>query len=135
MKILTSGHFTRVSEGKYPEAEVEPYNPWAVCNKSTGGKEESPEKFERCVHHLKEQNKEENTKDVRPGRSVHYRTNETPDDVFQQRLDDEFSGKAEQEKEQRLDDVWLDALQKYKHRERQQERNREPVFSFVILRV
>ena len=114
----------KFAEGKYPESETEPYNPWAVCNKSTGGKKEAPEKFERCVHHLKEQNKEENMKDVRPGRSVHYRTNETPDDVFQQKIDDELSGRSEQDNSQRLDDIWLDALKK--------QRMREPVMAFVV---
>lgn len=34
------------------------YNPWAVCNKSTGGKSKSKDKFERCVHHIKDQNAE-----------------------------------------------------------------------------
>lgn len=30
-------------------------NPWAVCNKSTGGKGEAGEdKFERCVKHVKD---------------------------------------------------------------------------------
>lgn len=33
------------------------YNPWAVCNKSTGGKEEDPKKFEDCVKHVKEKSK------------------------------------------------------------------------------
>ena len=31
------------------------YNPWAVCNESTGGKEAGEAKFERCVQHVKEQ--------------------------------------------------------------------------------
>jgi len=30
-----------------------PVNPWAVCNKSTGGKKKDPEKFERCVMDVK----------------------------------------------------------------------------------
>jgi len=71
----------------------------------------------------------EETKDVR-GLTRHYRTNETPDDVFQQRLDDEFSGRAEKEKEQRLDDVWLDALMKNKSK----ERHREPAFAFTVVK-
>ena len=28
-------------------------NPWAICNKSTGGKKENPEKFEKCVKGVK----------------------------------------------------------------------------------
>jgi hypothetical protein len=28
-------------------------NPWAVCNSSTGGKKEEPEKFEKCVKSVK----------------------------------------------------------------------------------
>lgn len=35
------------------------YNPWAVCNKSTGGKNEAGEdKFERCVQHVKDQDRD-----------------------------------------------------------------------------
>lgn len=45
------------AKSKYPKEETTPYNPWAVCNTSTGGKKDSPEKFERCVHHLKDQNR------------------------------------------------------------------------------
>ena len=126
MKTLYSEHYNKIADSKYPKSETEPYNPWAVCNKSTGGEKESPEKFERCVHHLKEQNKEENTKDVRPGRHVHYRRNENPDDIFQRRLDDELSGKAKQDDEQRLDDIWLDSLR------RQRQKEREPVFAFAV---
>lgn len=32
-------------------------NPWAVCNKSTGGKKKNPEKFERCVKDVKKKSK------------------------------------------------------------------------------
>jgi len=65
VKRISSESFLRLSKSKYPKDEVEPYNPWAVCNKSTGGKKKAPEKFERCVHHLKEQNKEDNEKAVK----------------------------------------------------------------------
>jgi hypothetical protein len=58
MKEIVSRGFSKLSKSKYPKSETEPYNPWAVCNKSTGGKKEDPDKFERCVHHLKEQNRE-----------------------------------------------------------------------------
>jgi len=67
-------------------------------------------------------------KDVRPGRSVHYRTNETPDDVFQDKLDDELSGRAEQDRGNQLDDIWLDALRKQKAKEKE----RQPVMAFVV---
>jgi len=33
--------------------KMEKVNPWAVCNKSTGGKKENPEKFEKCVKAVK----------------------------------------------------------------------------------
>jgi hypothetical protein len=39
-----------------PEAikmESKKVNPWAVCNKSTGGKKKDPKKFERCVQDVK----------------------------------------------------------------------------------
>lgn len=58
MKDIETESFTKLSKSKYPKSETTPYNPWAVCNKSTGGKKEDPDKFERCVHHLKSQNKE-----------------------------------------------------------------------------
>lgn len=39
------------------------YNPWAVCNKSTGGKNEAgEEKFERCVQHVKDQSRSKKKK-------------------------------------------------------------------------
>jgi hypothetical protein len=37
-------------ESKEPE---EKGNPWAICNKSTGGKKKNPEKFESCVKGVK----------------------------------------------------------------------------------
>ena len=133
MRILHTESFEKVAKDKYPKSETEPYNPWAVCNKSTGGKKEDPEKFERCVHHLKDQNREKNKKseDMKSvmGRPVRYRTNETPDDVFDERLDDEFSGKSQREHEQKMDDVWLDALNKLKHKEKTE---RQPSYAFVV---
>ncbi len=63
MKVLHSESFSRVAKSKYPKNETEPYNPWAVCNKSTGGKKEEPKKFERCVQHLKDQNRKKNKKE------------------------------------------------------------------------
>lgn len=60
MKIIKTTNFEKLSKSKYPKEETEPYNPWAVCNKSTGGKKEEPEKFERCVKHIKDQNKKKN---------------------------------------------------------------------------
>ena len=62
MKKIETESFKKLAKSKYPKEETEPYNPWAVCNKSTGGKKEDPEKFERCVHHLKDQNKKDNKK-------------------------------------------------------------------------
>ncbi len=35
-------------------------NPWAVCNKSTGGKKESPKKFESCVKAVKKKSGHKN---------------------------------------------------------------------------
>jgi hypothetical protein len=37
-------------ESKEPE---EKGNPWAICNKSTGGKKKNPKKFESCVKAVK----------------------------------------------------------------------------------
>jgi hypothetical protein len=35
-------------------------NPWAVCNKSTGGKTENPKKFEKCVKAVKKKSGHKN---------------------------------------------------------------------------
>ena len=60
MKEIFTSNYLKISKNKYPRKETEPYNPWAVCNKSTGGKKEDPEKFERCVKYVKKQNREKN---------------------------------------------------------------------------
>lgn len=66
MKIIISENYLKLSKSKYPKSETEPYNPWAVCNKSTGGKKKSPAKFERCVQDIKRQNRKKNkTKDMK----------------------------------------------------------------------
>lgn len=62
MKTIETNSFLKLSKSKYPKSETEPYNPWAVCNKSTDGKKEDPEKFERCVQHLRDQNRKKNKK-------------------------------------------------------------------------
>jgi hypothetical protein len=33
-----------------------PWNPWAICNTSVGTEES--DKRERCIHHIKDQNKD-----------------------------------------------------------------------------
>lgn len=69
MKIIISENYLKLSKSKYPKSETEPTNPWAVCNKSTGGKKKSPAKFERCVQHVKRQNRKKNkTKDMKPSK-------------------------------------------------------------------
>ena len=68
MKIIVSEAYLKLAKSKYPKSETEPYNPWAVCNKSTGGEKEEPEKFERCVQHLKSQNRKKNKKDMKPSK-------------------------------------------------------------------
>lgn len=69
MKIIISENYSKLAKSKYPKSETEPTNPWAVCNKSTGGKKKSPAKFERCVQHVKQQNRKENkTKDMKPSK-------------------------------------------------------------------
>ena len=61
MKILKTVNYLKIAKSKYPKSETEPYNPWAVCNKSTGGKKKNSDKFEKCVHHLKEENKKKSS--------------------------------------------------------------------------
>lgn len=45
-------------KSKFPKSETTPYNPWAVCTESVG--REDKEKYERCVQHIKDQNRETN---------------------------------------------------------------------------
>ncbi len=71
MAACTFGKIISIEEvpyiGKVYNLEVEDDNSYVAnlcsvhnCNKSTGGKKEAPEEFERCVQHIKEQNREEN---------------------------------------------------------------------------
>ncbi len=46
---------TAKDEGVTYEGEHFDVNPWAACNKSTGGKSKGEAKFERCVQHVKDQ--------------------------------------------------------------------------------
>lgn len=126
MKVLYSESFDKIAENKYPKSETEPYNPWAVCNKSTGGKKEEPEKFERCVKHLKNQNKEKNKKaeidefkDIR-GRTVHYRTDPIPEEDFQNRLDEDMSGEKKENRNRELNNIWFNSLQKLRSKEKEE---------------
>jgi anthranilate phosphoribosyltransferase len=57
MKEIISSQFEKMA--KIPQDELEPYNPFAVCNTSVGTKD-TP-KREKCIHHLKDKNKEENS--------------------------------------------------------------------------
>lgn len=136
MNILQTESFNKISKSKYPKSETEPYNPWAVCNKSTGGKKKDPEKFERCVHHLKDQNKKKDKKeagidDVKDvaGLTRKLRTNKVSPVEFQRKLDNEFSGKADEERGNELDDVWLDKLRSLR---RNKERRNNLVLTFVV---
>ena len=61
MKIIETQSFLKIAKSKYPKSETEPYNPFAVCH-TTVDKDEDPDKYERCVHHLKEKNKKDNKK-------------------------------------------------------------------------
>ena len=131
MKILKTSNYIKKAE--YPKAEIEPYNPWAVCNNSTGGKKEEPAKFENCVQDVKEQNRGDNkieeTKDMR-GRTRNYRTDPSPDEFFDNKLDTILDGTvnndAQNEEDRNFDEMWNNAWNKQKNR------NREPVLSFII---
>jgi len=129
MKILKTSNY--IKKAKYPKEEIEPYNPWAVCNDSTGGKKEEPAKFERCVNHVKEQNVEDNkledTKDMR-GRTRNYRTDPSPDEFFNEKLDALLEGTvnndAQSEEDRTFDEMWNNAWNRQK--------NKEHVFSSTI---
>ena len=56
MKIIETNSFKKIA-GNIPESQLKPYNPFAVCKSRINGKEE-PDKLERCIHHVKEQNEE-----------------------------------------------------------------------------
>jgi hypothetical protein len=58
MKILKTANYEKFSKDTVEDFTV---NPWAICNKSTGGKKEEPEKFERCVKKVKKENRKEAT--------------------------------------------------------------------------
>ena len=60
MKKIETESFKKLAKSKYPKEETEPYNPWAVCTQSVG--REDKDRYERCVHHLKDQNKKDNKK-------------------------------------------------------------------------
>ena len=55
-------------KSKYPKNETEPYNPWAVCTDSVG--RDDKEKYERCIQHVKEDNKKRNRDDKKSMNTV-----------------------------------------------------------------
>ena len=60
MKVIETQKF-KLAKSKYPKSEMTPYNPFAVCTKSTG--REDKEKYENCIQNLKKQNRKKNKKD------------------------------------------------------------------------
>ena len=48
----------KLAKKKYPKSETTPYNPWAVCTDSAGREDKA--KYERCIMHVKQQNKKKN---------------------------------------------------------------------------
>lgn len=130
MKEIVSQGFAVLAKSKYPKSETEPYNPWAVCNKSTGGKKKDKDKFERCVHHLKDQNRDTNKGKkkkhedkeaggidaTKPARGIKRREYipVDPDTLFQDKLDRELSGEAEEDRSSELNDAWLNAVRKHR---------------------
>lgn len=58
MKTICSKSFDKIAKSKYPKSETEPTNPWAVCTDKVGREDKA--KYERCVQHIKEQNRKEN---------------------------------------------------------------------------
>jgi len=124
---------TKSAKSKYPKSETTPYNPWAVCTESTGREDE--DKYERCVQHIKDQNRQKNkgkkkkkdaqvqpTKPVRmKGRGFVHVDRSMKDrwrDVEQQ-----MSEEGQEEEAKRYDDMWEDLVR------RQQQKSRVPVAS------
>ena len=61
MKTFCSESFDKIAKSKYPKSETEPTNPWAVCTDKVGREDKA--KYERCVQHIKEQNRKKNKKE------------------------------------------------------------------------
>ena len=57
MKEIISSEFEKMA--KIPREELEPSNPFPICNESVGT--EKTKKRERCIQHIKDQNREENS--------------------------------------------------------------------------
>jgi len=57
MKIIETNNYIKLA-GKIPKRETTPYNPWAVCTDRVG--REDKKNYEKCVQHVKEQNRKEN---------------------------------------------------------------------------
>ena len=70
-------------------------------------------------------------KDTR-GRTVHYRTDPSPEEelgnVFQEKMDEDISGRRQKEKDKKLNDVWFNSLEKL----RSKKKNKELSMAFVI---
>jgi len=67
MKEIISNNFIKLA--KIPKKDLEPTNPFAVCN-STVGKKKNPKKFEKCVKSIKKQNRKKNKKTAQTMDSV-----------------------------------------------------------------
>lgn len=118
MKVIRTHLFDKIAKSKYPKSETGPYNPWAVCNKSTGGEEDDPEKFERCVHHLKDQNRKKNKKE----KDAQYEG-----EVYTPAVEDSRAKLSRRPKARKVrispgmpDDEWLQLLNRH---------NREPAYA------
>lgn len=127
MKIIRTASFNKLSKKK----EWNP-NPWAVCTDSVD-KDESPDKYERCVQDVKKKQcidfeeglkkaldkKEQETKPVKMPKNN--RGQWDADSDFSNRIRDEFSGEADNKKDDALDDKWKQLFDK--------GRKRQPAFA------
>jgi len=110
MKILKTANYLKLSKDKAEDFNV---NPWAVCNKSTGGKKKDPAKFENCVQQVKKkERKEDNFKDIKYPK--YNRGQWSANENFNQKLEEERSGYSNKKKDDELNDKWKLLLEKHK---------------------
>jgi hypothetical protein len=126
MKIICSKSFSKIAKSKYPKSETEPTNPWAVCTDKVG--REDKDKYERCVHHIKDQNRKENKKkagidDKKPATRFQLRDDKATDTDFDNSWNAQTDGTAAKEKEEDLLGGWDSAKRRLEKKKKEQAEN------------
>ena len=128
MRIIETNNFKKIA-GKIPKSETAPYNPWAVCTESVG--RENKDKYEKCIQHIKKQNREEN-EDSKPAMEGQVYSPETEDEYLSKN-----KGKLHRigvpKKQKMDDDEFLRRFRKTKH-EPQYAGKKEDIKESAILK-